>query len=187
MRHLLISRRRCISKICPITFIIALTCWQPINSLSISGNDWAASGGAVSESLHLSGQGSCSTALKVFAVPMPALLKGCPKGMYTATLHVGNQDLEVLIHTGSSQLVLFGESCMGCSPQMKRYRPMATSTDLSMRDGAQFGGSSAGAYGDVYLDSISVAGATVVNVSESVPLALISAYLSGVDRDVWGL
>ncbi len=187
MLHLLDLRRHLSTNICLIIVILALAWGQPATSLSTSGNDWLSSGGALSQSLRLSAQGSCSAALTQYAVPLPVLLKGCPKGMYTAALHVGIQDLDVLVDTGSSQLVLFGESCMGCSPQMKRYRPSASSINLHMKDGAQFSGDRAGAYGDVYLDSVSVTGATVANVSGPVPLSLISAYLSGFDRDSWGV
>ncbi len=187
MRHLLIARRRFNINICLDTIILALTWGQPASGLFTPGSDWLASDGTVSQGLTLSAQRSCSAAPMQYAVPSPVLLKGCPKGMYTAMVHVGNQDLEVLVDTGSSQLVLFGERCMGCSPRMKRYRPSASSIDLHMKDSAQFGGDHAGAYGDVYLDSVPVTGATVANVSGLVPLSLISAYLSGFDRDAWGV
>ncbi len=47
--------------------------------------------------------------------PARILLRGCPKLMYTALLHIGNQDLEAVIDTGSSNLVLMDADCMGCS------------------------------------------------------------------------
>ena len=46
---------------------------------------------------------------------VPILLKGCAKLMYTATLHVGDQYLDAVIDTGSSNLVLMGAECLGCS------------------------------------------------------------------------
>ena len=187
LHHLFSMRQRFNTTICLIIIILALTWGQPAISLSAPGNDWLSSDSALSQSLPLGAQGSCSAAPAQYAVPSPLLLKGCPKGMYTAMLHVGNQDLEVLVDTGSSQLVLFGESCMGCSPQMKRYQPSASSIDLHMKEGAQYIGDRAGAYGDVFLDSVSVIGAIVANVSGPVPLSLIGAYLSGFDRDAWGI
>ncbi len=173
--------------ICPIVLITAIAQWQPTTSLAMPGHNWLAADEDVSGCLRSSAKDLCGTAPAEYAVPSPVLLMGCPKKMYTAMLHVGNQDLEVLVDTGSAQLVLFGESCRGCTPEMKRYRPSATSVDLRMKDKAMYGGFPAGAFGDVYLDNVSFTGATAANVSKPVPLSLISAYLSGFDRDAWAM
>lgn len=152
------------------------------------GNNRSAFQDNLNDSLRLSIPRNCSPGPKEYAVPTPVLLKGCPKQMYTATMHVGNQDFDVLADTGSSQLILFGEDCMGCSPGMKRYRPSVTSKDLRIKANTQYGGIPAGVYGDVYLDTVSVPGAIMVpNVSQPVPLALTSAFLSGFDPEVWAL
>ena len=56
-----------------------------------------------------------STVTTMAADAVPILLKGCAKLMYTATLHVGDQYLDAVIDTGSSNLVLMGAECLGCS------------------------------------------------------------------------
>jgi hypothetical protein len=53
--------------------------------------------------------------------PAVILLRGCPKLMYSTMLRVGNQELEAVIDTGSSNLLLMGADCMGCS-DTPRYR-----------------------------------------------------------------
>lgn len=135
--------------------------------------------------------------------PALVLLRGCPKLMYTASLRVGGQELEAVIDTGSSNLVLMGADCWGCSDTPRcaacfasgtlqlwisaetiiacdRYRPGRNARDLAIKATADYSSQwhPVGAYGDLFVDTVSLPGAAIPNVTSPISMALLSSSIS---------
>ena len=93
-------------------------------------------------------------------------LVGNPVELYNVRVQVGNQHFQVILDSGSSNLILPGEHCFGCGPVPTSYKPSPRSKDLRIYDFVKYGLAPylTGAYGDFYLDEVEVGGVDPVSV-----------------------
>ena len=102
-----------------------------------------------------------------------APLRGCPMASYTTSLRVGRQDLDVVVDTGSSELFLMGDPCIGCNVTSNGvYQPGKTATALGIPNHLDYG--DGGVFGKIYLDQVSLP-----NISKPVKLAVTRASVGG--------
>ena len=102
-----------------------------------------------------------------------APLRGCPMASYTASLRVGRQDLDVVVDTGSSELFLMGDPCIGCNVTSNGvYQPGKTATALGIPNHLDYG--DGGVFGKLYLDQVSLP-----NITAPVKLAVTRASVGG--------
>ena len=91
-----------------------------------------------------------------YTVSVPVV--GNPTDMYTVSLQLGKQFFDVMLDSGSSNLILPGIDCIGCESVPTVYAPGAMSKDLHIYDFMEYGTNSyaTGAYGDFYLDGVTM-------------------------------
>ena len=100
-------------------------------------------------------------------------LSGCALQLYTAPLRMGEQTFDVVMDTGSSQLFLEGDPCIGCDAAADAvYQSGESAKDLGLTNNPEYG--AGGVFGKVYLDQVSVP-----NVTEPITFAFTRASLRG--------
>ena len=104
----------------------------------------------------------------------PLRLTGNSHDGYLLPLRVGNQVFDVVVETGSANIVLPGANCFGCG-LAPPYLPGAGSLDLCMSDYIHY--RSGSVHGEFYVDNVSVP-----NFNPR-PMALMSVSTNGMPRE----
>ena len=105
----------------------------------------------------------CPAAAATLACTTPPLLapvRGCSASDYWTDVTIGGQTFSMIIDSGSTTLAVAGSDCARCgvSPE---YSPGTTAIDANNTADAVYGDQS-GWSGEIYQDSVSVAGAAVI-------------------------
>ncbi len=101
-----------------------------------------------------------SAALACTTPPLFSALRGCSASDYYTDVTIGGQTFSMIIDSGSTTLAVAGDDCPRCAVSPE-YTPGATAVDENNTADATYGDKS-GWSGDIYQDSVSIGGASVI-------------------------